>query len=96
MLLQCRLLVLIDASASHNEVHAFRSEPCRLFQLALHAVFYSVFLNCFQFPVTLMRAGPSYMGMSAHAHSAVPAPSCALLRHRCVLLSAGFCCQDLV
>ncbi len=89
---------MLGTRVSHNEVHAFRSEPCRLFQLALHNVFYSVFFFklCFQFPVTLMRAGPSYMGMSAHAHSAVPAPSCALLRHRCVLLSAGFCCQDLV
>ncbi len=36
--------------------------------------FYSVFLNSV-FTVTLMRAGLSYMGMPARAHSAVPAPS---------------------
>ncbi len=35
------------SEVSHNEVHAFGSEPCRLCQLALHAVFYSVFLTVF-------------------------------------------------
>ncbi len=58
-------------------------EPCRLVQLALHAVCYSVF------PV-IMRAGLPNMGMSARAHSAMPAPSPALLRHRCALLSASW------
>ncbi len=38
-----------DVKVSHNEVHAFGSEPCRLFQLALHAVFNSVFLSVFLF-----------------------------------------------
>ncbi len=47
MLLQCRILVLNDAKASHNEVHVFGSELCRLFQSALHAVFYNVFLTVF-------------------------------------------------
>ncbi len=70
MLLQCWIVVLNDAKASHNEVHAFRSEPCWLFQLTLHAVFEEGFATVF-FPLTLMRAGPSFKGMPAHAHSAV-------------------------
>ncbi len=52
-----------SAIASHNDVHAFESEPCRLFKLNLYAVFYSFFYSVF--PVTLMRAGLSYMGMPA-------------------------------
>ncbi len=90
MLLQYQILELIDAKASHNEVYAFGSEPCSLFQLALHAV-----LQCFfnsVFPVTLMHPGPglSYMGMPARAHSAGPASSPALLRQTPLnLLSAS-------
>ncbi len=57
MLLQCQILVLNDAKVSHNELHAFGSEPCRLLQLALHAEFYS------EFTVTLMRAGLPYIKM---------------------------------
>ncbi len=95
MLLQYQILVLNDAKASHDEVRAFRSEPCRLFQSAPHAVFYSVFCFFFfvffysVFTVTLMCAGLPYMGISAIAHSAVLAPSPSLLRHRCNLLSAS-------
>ncbi len=62
MLLQCRILGLNDVQVSHNEVCAFGSEPCRLFQLALDAVFQEVFL---------MPSGLPYVGMPAHAHSAV-------------------------
>ncbi len=29
--LTCQIVILNDAKASHNEVHAFGSEPCRLF-----------------------------------------------------------------
>ncbi len=78
--------MLNDAKASHDEVHAFGSEPCRLFQSALHAVFYSVFFTSV-FPVTLLRAGRPYMGIPARAYSAVPVPSLALLSHHCALLS---------
>ncbi len=78
--------MLIDAKASHNEVHAFGSESRGLFQSALHAVFLSVFLFvgfCFLFlfffnnvfPMTLMCVGLPNMGMLAYAHSAVPDPS---------------------
>ncbi len=56
MLLQCRTLVLNYVKVSHNEAHAFGSEPCRLFQLALHVVFYRDFFDSI-FPVTLMHAG---------------------------------------
>ncbi len=52
MLVQCRTLVLNDAKVSHDEVHAFGGEPCRLFQSALHAVSYCVFLSVLT--VTLM------------------------------------------
>ncbi len=45
------------------------------------------------FTVTLMRAGLPYMGMSARAHSAVPVPSPALLRHCCTLLSVSALCS---
>ncbi len=34
-----RYLFPNDAKALRNEVHAFGGEPCRLFQLALNAVF---------------------------------------------------------
>ncbi len=37
-----------------------------------------------------MRAGLSYMGIPARAHSAVPVPSPTLLRHCCTLLSASW------
>ncbi len=40
LLLQCWTFMLNDAKASHNEVHAFGSEPCRLIQLDLHTVFF--------------------------------------------------------
>ncbi len=84
MLLQCQILVSNDAEVSHNEVHAFGSEPYTLFWLVLRAVFYSVF------PVMSMFAGLPYMGMPAHAHSGLPAPSPALLRHCCALFSASW------
>ncbi len=80
MLLQCQILVLNNAKASHNEVHAFGSE---LYSLCFTVFFYSVF------PVTLMRAGLPYTGMPARAHSTVPVPSPTLLRHHCALLSAS-------
>ncbi len=41
------------------------------------------------FPVTLTHTGPPYMGMQARVNSALQAPSPALLRHRCALLSAS-------
>ncbi len=57
-----------DAKASHNEVHAFVSEACSLFQ--------EVFLTVF----TLMStcAGFPYMGVPACAHSAVPTLPCSI------------------
>ncbi len=58
---QCWIFVLNDAKTSHNEIHAFGSEPCRLFQLALLAVFYGAFNSIF--PATLMCSGHPYMGM---------------------------------
>ncbi len=79
--------MLNDAKASHNEVHAFWSEPGRLFQLALHTVFYSVFNSVFT--VMLMRAAFPFMSMPAHAHSAVLTPSPTLLSYCCALLSAS-------
>ncbi len=50
MLLQCQILELNGGKVSHNVVRAFRSEHYRLFQLALHAVFYivSFFSSVFQ------------------------------------------------
>ncbi len=47
MLLQCQIPMLNDAKALHNEVRAYGSEPCRLFQLALQAVFQKVFTSLF-------------------------------------------------
>ncbi len=41
------ILVVSNAKVSYSEVHAFGNEPCRLFQLALLGVFYSVFLTVF-------------------------------------------------
>ncbi len=81
--------MLNDAKASHNKVHAFGSEPCRLF----HVVFYRAFFNNV-FKVKLLLVGLPYMGKPVCAHSAVPAPSPALLRHRCSLLHgllSGLC-----
>ncbi len=71
-----------NAKASHTEVDAFGSEPCRLFQLALHAVLYNVFFCDVKACCTFLH--------QLCAHSAVPAPSPALLRHSCVLLSASW------
>ncbi len=70
--------MLNEAKVSHNEVHAFGSKSCRLFQSALNTVFYGVFFNSV-FTVTLMCAGLPYVSMPAHAHSAVPTPPPALL-----------------
>ncbi len=54
----------------------------------LYTLCFTVFFNSV-FLVMLMRAGLPYMGMPAHAHNAVPAPSTALLRHHCALFSAS-------
>ncbi len=64
MLLQCQRVVLKDTEMSHNEVYVFGSEPCRLMEWALQAVFCSVFSYSI-FPVILMHAGLPYMGMPA-------------------------------
>ncbi len=45
MNLQCWIVMLKDAKASNNEVCAFGRKPCRLFHLALHAVFQEDFFN---------------------------------------------------
>ncbi len=63
MSLQCRTLVLNDAKVSHNEIRAFGSEPCRLFQSALLTVFQEVIFN--PVTLTLMCAGLPCLGMSA-------------------------------
>ncbi len=64
--------MLTDAKVSHNEFNAFGSELCRLFQLALHAVFQEFFFKLslhrhkcmFDLPICQL-----------HAHSAVSAHS---------------------
>ncbi len=81
--------MLNDAKVSHNDVSAFESEPCRLFQLSLHTVFNSVWVFLSVFPVMLMCAELPYIGIPARAHSARPVSSTALLRQRCARLSAS-------
>ncbi len=63
MLLQCWILVLNDAKASHTEVHA-----CCALQRFFKSAF-SVMFKC---------AGLPYMGIQTRAHSAlqVPPPLC--------------------
>ncbi len=78
MLLQCQILMLNDNKASHNEVYAPGTEPCRLFQLALHAVY--CFFLISDLTLTLMPAGLPYIGMKAPCtqHCACPL-SCSAL-----------------
>ncbi len=60
---------LLPVNESHDVVHAFGFEPCRLFQLALHAVFYSIFLSVFT--AMYMHIGLLYVSMPAHAQGTV-------------------------
>ncbi len=75
---------LLGVCGCAREVQTFRSEG------STHCVLGGV-CRFFDSVVTLtsVHAGLPYMGMSARAHSAVPAPSPTLLRHRCTLLSAS-------
>ncbi len=86
MLLQCWMLVLNEAKVSQNEVHAFGSEPCRLFQLAMYFVFYSVF-KCFSSDVNVFWT--SSYGHASWCTQCYACPSPTLLRHCCALLSAS-------
>ncbi len=76
MLLQCQIVMLNNAQVSHNEGRAVGSESCRLFRLALHAVFQEDFLNSV---VTLT------------SHGAVPALSLTLLRHSALCFRDFYC-----
>ncbi len=67
---------------SNNELHAFGSELCRLFQLGLQAL--TVFTEM------LLRAGLPCMGMPALRTQCCACPSPTLLKHRCALLSASW------
>ncbi len=84
--------MLNGAKALHNEVPAFGGEP--FFSWLCTLCFTVFFLQ--GFPVMLMHAELPFMGMQARADSAVPAPSLALLRHCCALLSASGISQHVV
>ncbi len=50
MLLQCQILVLNDAKASHNEVHVFGTELCRLFHcnnIFNHLYYFKIFVELY-------------------------------------------------
>ncbi len=91
MLLQSQTVV----EASHNEVHTFGSEPCRLFSVGFgHCVSGWGFYNSIVILTSVWTVLP-YMGLYAYAcqlraHNTVPVSSPALLRRRCAaLLSAS-------
>ncbi len=89
MLLQCWVVMLSNAKTSHNEVRTSGSEPCKLFQLALHTVFQEVFLTVFT--VTLMRAGLPYKGIPRHASSCTQCCLCPLPRSAQTRLHSALC-----
>ncbi len=79
--------MLNDAKASRNEVRKSGSESCRLSLLALHPVFQEIFLNSVVTDAMQCVLFPTW-ACQFRAHSAVPAPCPALLRHCYALLSA--------
>ncbi len=89
MLLQCQMLMLNDAKALHNEVHAFGSEPCRLFQLALHDVFYSVFLTLFSSDVNAC-----WTFLYGHTSTCTQRCACPLPHSAQTLLHSALCFMD--
>ncbi len=91
MLLQCCILVLNKATVSYNEVHTFGSEPCRLFQLALHAVFQEVFLFLHSAVTLTNECWTALCGMPALCTQPC---ACCLLCSSQIQLCAALCFRD--